>query len=203
MLWKHKLLSSRICPLNSVMGHCTALLWHGVLALLCALWVFEPAAWGQRTAPLESLRREFQRRQTGEVLPTSHWKWYILGFLALVAVLGVAVWMVERFRSRRPYTSRWLLFLELCWVHRLRWREIWELWGWIRREKIHPPARVFCEPELWEDRVDFVTLAAGGRDGSPWTALYERCFGRLIPTVQAFPEASSSGGESPPRAGGN
>lgn len=203
MSWNRKGLSSRLHRLSRGMVRQSALLRHGLLAMVLGLLASGHEAWGERRAPLELLRREFQRRQTGDVLPGSHWKWYILGFLAFVAVLGVVVWIVDRFRSRRPYTSRWLLFLELCWVHRLGWRQIWQLWQWVRREKIHPPARVFSEPELWEGRVDFVTLAAGGRDSSPWTPLYERCFGRLIPTSQAFPEASSNGGESPPRAGGN
>ncbi len=200
MVRKRNLLPLPLCRLYQGITRQAALLGHGLLAQVFGFLFSSAEAWGQRRAPLEFLRREFQRRQAGELVPSTQWYWYLLGLLVFIVMLGAVAWVVERFRNRRPYKSRWLLFLELCWVHRLGWRQIWELWRWIRQEKIYPPARVFCEPELWEDHVDFVTLAAGGRDGSPWTALYERCFGRLIPTAQTLPRSGPSSAESPSSA---
>lgn len=135
--------------------------------------------WAEPVNRLRYLQEEFQRRQSGTA-SGAQLKWVIIAFIIGIVVIGVAYWLVERFRHHRPYYSRLLLFLELCCVHRLSIKEIWHLWRWTQQAGIRPAARIFTEPDLWEGRVNFIAQAAGlGRHTTLWDKLFARCFGEL------------------------
>lgn len=154
--------------------------------------------WAEPVNRLRYLQQEFQRRQSGAGTAGTQLKWVILAFIIGVAVIGAVYWLVERFRHRRPYYSRFLLFLELCWVHRLSVKEIWHLWRWAHRSGIRPMARVFTEPELWDGYVNFAAHAAGlATCVTLWDKLYARCFGELavgdpLPAENAGQEQTTS-----------
>jgi hypothetical protein len=74
----------------------------------------------------------------------------VLGFLIMVGIVGAA-WLLSyvlKLQERhRVYSSPFRLFLSLCRAHGLRYREYWWLWRLARSRRLHPPARVFLEPE--------------------------------------------------------
>lgn len=81
-----------------------------------------------------------------------------VGLLGIAAVLLIW-WIVARLsplirrRNRKP--RPWKVFLGLCRVHRLGWRDRWLLYRIAKRQGLADPARLFLEPERFEASPDF------------------------------------------------
>jgi len=150
------------------------------------------AVYAQQRRALEMLRHEFQRRATGSGTDNTTLGWILAAFVAFLVVLAVVSWIVNRFRQRRPYFSHTLLFLELSWIHRFRYKDILFLWRWTSQEKIRPRAQVFVDPALWQNKINPVLVAAGLVVGqTDWDRLYSQLFGTFVP--QNCPGQSPSG----------
>lgn len=140
------------------------------------------AVYAQQRRALEMLRHEFQRRATGSGTDNTTLGWVLVVFVAFVTLLAIVSWIVNRFRQRRPYFSHTLLFLELSWIHRFRFKDILLLWRWTSRENIRPRAQVFVDPTLWQNKINPVLAAAGSVVGqTDWDRLYSQLFGTFVP----------------------
>lgn len=161
------------------------------LAVICSSIEIAFAGWtaellADQPSPLQVLHEEFRKRAAGQGPSGARWLWGILILLGLVLVAAVVMWLVERFRQRRPYFSRTLLFAELCFLHRLTLSESLFLWRWTGQERIRPRARVFCEPELWRGKIGHpATNSAAIPPQTRWDTLYRRLFGDLLPDAVA------------------
>lgn len=157
------------------------------IGIACTGWAAE--LWADQPSPLQVVHEEFRRRAAGQGPSGARWLWGILLLLGLVLVAAALMWLVEQFRQRRPYSSRTMLFVELCWLHRLNLSESLFLWRWTGRERIRPRARIFCEPELWQGKIGHLaTNSAEIPPQSRWRALYHHLFGNILP--DAGPPAS-------------
>lgn len=78
----------------------------------------------------------------------------LLGLL-IVAALVVGIWGLSRLLASRErhqvYSNPRRLFKSLCKAHRLRWSEQWLLWRVARFQRLGDPARLFLEPERFEE----------------------------------------------------
>ena len=78
----------------------------------------------------------------------------LLGALIVVALIA-GIWGLSRLLATRErhqvYSNPRRLFLSLCKAHRLRWSEQWLLWRVARFQRLGDPARLFLEPERFEE----------------------------------------------------
>lgn len=94
---------------------------------------------------LEYLTRGFRQRPT--TIDPNH----VLVSLGVAVSFVMGLWLLSRLmdsrKERRPRNSRLELFIALCRVHGLEWRERWLLWRVARRHRLRDPALVFLEPQ--------------------------------------------------------
>jgi hypothetical protein len=98
---------------------------------------------------MQDLFRAFRATQTQERIAE-----VIFGLLILagIAIAIFTILMVVKSRRRRAgYASPRGLFFTLCRAHKLSWVECWLLWRLARLEQLDEPARLFLEPEWFDD----------------------------------------------------
>jgi hypothetical protein len=79
----------------------------------------------------------------------------VIAGLSILAGIAALVWLLSRFLTvqehRKAYNSPLRLFLALCKAHELRWSDRWLLWRLARERRLKDPARIFLEPQLFEE----------------------------------------------------
>lgn len=149
--------------------------------------------YAQQRRALDALREEFQRRATGTNLSTDNLGWFLGVFVALITVMILVSWLINRFQQRRPYFSHTLLFLELSWVNQLKLKDVLFLWKWTSKERIRPRAQIFVDPALWQGKINPILVAAGSTiQPTEWDRLYARLFGTLVPQNNVAESAGTS-----------
>jgi hypothetical protein len=75
-------------------------------------------------------------------------------WVAVLAVIGLAFWMLAQYRERQDGPDRTnsprRLFFELCRAHELKFADRWLLWRVARWQRLTQPAKLFVEPERFD-----------------------------------------------------
>jgi hypothetical protein len=79
----------------------------------------------------------------------------VVAGLLILAGITTVVWLLSRLLAsqgeRKPYRGPRRLFLSLCTAHELRWSDRWLLWRLAVARRLKDPARVFLEPQRFEE----------------------------------------------------
>ncbi|MBN1909520.1 MAG: hypothetical protein JW818_07275 [Pirellulales bacterium] len=128
-------------------------------------------------------------RQGPPTLKTEQWVLFGVIFGAVLGIMVLWSWYLNRRGRRRRFHSPARLFWGLCRLHRLGWPDRWILWSIARHQKLDDPARVFLEPVwLGPNRLAPSLRTQAARLGR----LRQTLFGDLGPPEPLPPEAAVS-----------